>query len=119
MSRLLFLLSELSSQFGPNMRTIRKLLPPGLHYMTGESANIRIDIYPDRPELVVQSAAGLIIGIIDRMGFIRSILNENNKIVQINPRRNNFVNGITNQRLRYLGLEFNVRAPLHQSDSDK
>ena len=114
MRRLLFLFSELSSQFGNNLHFARKHLPPGLHYMTGENTDIRVNI-PNEPVPVVESATGNIIAIIDSMGFIRAILNSRNKRVHILQRRNNQVFTLLTQDIRQYGIVFNIRPPLPPS----
>ena len=111
MRRLLFLISELSSQFGRDLRILRKRLPPGLHYMTGDNVDIRENINPDEPVQVVESINGNIIAIIDDMGYIRQIRNARNQLVQILPRRNNYVSVMHNSSVRNYQIEFNVRPP--------
>ena len=111
MRRLLFLISELSSQFGRDLRILRKRLPPGLHYMTGDNVHIRVNINPNEPVQVVHSITGNIIAIIDGMGYIRPILNASNQLVQILPRRNNYVSVMRNSSIQHYQIEFNVRPP--------
>ena len=118
MSRLLFLFSELSSQFGNNLRIARKQLPPGLHYMTGENADIRENI-PNEPVPVVESVSGNIIAIIDSMGYIRQILNVRRKRVHILQRRQNQVSLMQAQDVRQYGIAFNIRHSLPPSYQNK
>ena len=116
---MLFLLSELSSQAGNiNLYFVTKHLPPGLHYMTGENADIRVAI-PNEPVQVVETGTGNIIAIIDSMGFIRAILNSRNQIVQIIQRRHNNISLMQNHHFRLYRIEFNIRRsalpPAHQN----
>ena len=115
---MLFLLSELSSQFGNNLRFARKRLPPGLHYMTGEDVDIRVSI-PNEAVPVVESATGNIIAVIDSMGFIRAILNSRNQTVQIIQRRHNLISLMQNYHIRLYRIEFNIRPPLPPAHQNK
>ena len=87
--------------------------------MTGEGGNIRVNIDPTIPVLVVQSVHGNLIAIIDRMGYIRQILNSWNQIVQVHPRREFRTSVMDSRHIRQYGIVFNVIAPLPHSDSDK
>ena len=97
------------------MRISRKYLPtaPPLHYMTGENANIRINITAHTGPLEVLETirTGNIIAIIDALGFVRPILNSNEKVVQIITSHNNRVSIQTRQIIRRHGLDvyFNQR----------
>ena len=114
MRRLLFLISELSSQFGPDLRILTRRLPPGFHYMTGENVDNRININPIDFVQVVESINGNIIAIIDGMGYIRPIRNERNQNVQILPRRNNSAVALHGLHIRRYQIEFNEMPPAHQ-----
>ena len=114
-----FLLSELSSQFGRNLVIVQKRLPPGFHYFTGEPATIRENINPFEPIPIVQSVTGNIIAVIDRMGYIRRILNPRNQSVQLVARRNYQAILLDNRDIRRYKIEFDVMRPLPQSDSKK
>ena len=80
---------------------------------------IRVNINPSIPVKVVQSVNGNLIAIIDRMGYIRKLLNERNQTVQVHPRREFRTSVMDSRHIRQYQIEFNVMPPLPHSDSDK
>ena len=87
--------------------------------MTGETANIRIDITPHTgPLVVVETMVGNIIAIIDEMHYLRAIKNANGKIVQILPRFNNRVSLLQRRDVQRYQLIFDERVPNHPPSHD-
>ena len=116
MHRLIFFFTELSAQFinNPHLQIVRKHLPVGLHFMTGETANVRIDITSRTgPLQVVETRLGNIVAIIDNMDYLRAIKNLKNKIVQVQPRFNNRISYLTTTAIRRYQLIFDERVPNH------
>lgn len=73
----IFLLTELCSQLYnvELLRTVRRSLPTGIHYMTGKNADIREEIIPTTGTLFVleKIEGGTIMAIIDANYILRKI----------------------------------------------
>ena len=82
--------------------------------MTGESANIRVNITPNTgPLMVVETMIGNIIAIIDEMHYLRAIKNASGKIVQVQPRFNNRVSLLQRRDVQRYRLIFDEVVPNH------